>query len=51
MGVVDLNDGIRISAERRLAVIRHDLEHAGEFYPRGEVRAALAYWGIAETAN
>lgn len=51
MGVVDLDDGIRISAERRLAVIRHDLQNAGEFYPRAAVREALAYWEIPEHAG
>ena len=26
--------------------IRRDLEHAGKYYPRDDVRAALAYWKI-----
>jgi hypothetical protein len=27
-----------------LPLIRRDLKHAGRFYPRDEVSAALAYW-------
>ena len=46
LGIVPLSPTIRASAQKRLAVIRHDLEHAGKFYPRDEVRAALAYWKI-----
>lgn len=45
-GVVDLSPSIRLSAQRRRAAIRHDLDHAGEHYPRERVRAALAYWKI-----
>ncbi len=47
LGLVELSSKIRASAQKRLATIRHDLEHAGKFYPRDEVRAALAYWKIA----
>ncbi|MGA2964779.1 MAG: hypothetical protein ABSD64_01110 [Terriglobales bacterium] len=47
LGVVALSPTIRASAQKRLAAIRHDLEHAGSYYPRTEVRAALAYWKIA----
>lgn len=46
LGVVPLSPAIRRCAENRRARIRHDLEHAGSFYPREEVRAALAYWKI-----
>lgn len=46
LGVVPLSSTIRASAQKRIAAIRHDLEHAGEFYPREKVRAALAYWKI-----
>ena len=46
LGVVALSPTIRESARKRLADIRHDLEHAGSFYPRDKVRAALAYWKI-----
>jgi len=45
-GVVDLSPSIRLCAQRRKAAIRHDLDHAGEHYPREEVRSALAYWKI-----
>jgi hypothetical protein len=45
-GVVKLDAGIRQSASRRLERIRHDLENAGEHYPRDRVREALAYWKI-----
>lgn len=45
-GVVELNPVIRASAEKRLASIRHDLVHAGNHYPRKEVREALEYWNI-----
>ncbi|QOZ44778.1 hypothetical protein XH89_15815 [Bradyrhizobium sp. CCBAU 53340] len=45
-GVAKLDDGIRRSADRRLAAIRRDLKDAGPHYPRDEVRAALAFWNI-----
>lgn len=47
LGVVELTPTIRTSAQNRLASIRRDLEHAGSYYPREEVTAALAYWKIA----
>ena len=46
LGVVELSPTIRACAEKRLAAIRRDLDHAGTHYPREEVRAALAYWKI-----
>jgi hypothetical protein len=46
LGVVSLTSTIRASAQKRLATIRHDLEHAGPHYPRDKVREALAYWKI-----
>jgi len=46
LGVVPLSPSIRTCAKKRIATIRHDLDHAGTFYPRDEVRSALAYWGI-----
>ena len=46
MGTVELSAAIRTSAAKRLADIRRDLEHAGQFYPRPEVRDAMAYWKI-----
>jgi len=45
-GVVALTPAIRTSAQKRLDTIRRDLENAGSYYPRDEVRAALAYWKI-----
>ncbi|MFC0387721.1 hypothetical protein [Muricoccus vinaceus] len=45
-GVVLLNSDIRSDAARRIARIRHDLEHAGPHYPRAQVRDVLAYWKI-----
>jgi hypothetical protein len=45
-GVVELSPTIRVSAEKRLATIRQDLKHAGSFYPRDDVKGALAYWKI-----
>jgi hypothetical protein len=47
---VELTPSIAVSAARRLAVIRRDLQHAWEHYLREEVRAALAYWKVVETA-
>ena len=47
LGVVGLTPTIRASAQKRLAAIRHDLVHAGSYYPRDEVKAALASWNIA----
>jgi hypothetical protein len=46
LGVIKLSPMIRASAQKRVATIRHDLEHAGSYYPREEVRYALAYWKI-----
>jgi hypothetical protein len=46
LGVVALSATIRASAQKHLACIRRDLEHAGGYYPREEVRAALAYWKV-----
>jgi hypothetical protein len=45
-GVVQLDDGIRKSARRRLAAIRKDLKDAGPHYPREKVLAALGHWKI-----
>ena len=45
-GVVAINATIRRDAARRMARIHHDLEHAGPFYPREQVRAVLDYWAI-----
>ncbi len=46
LGVVELSPIIRASAQKRLETIRYDLEHAGEYYPRDKVKAALDYWNI-----
>jgi hypothetical protein len=46
LGVVAFSPTIRASARKRLDTIRHDLQHAGSYYPRDEVRSALAYWKI-----
>ena len=46
IGVVALSPTIRASAQNRLACIRRDLEHAGSYYPREVVKAALAYWKV-----
>jgi hypothetical protein len=47
LGTVPLAPVIRASAEKRKAAIRRDLEHAGKYYPRDEVKRALAYWKIS----
>lgn len=46
LGVAPLTPVIKASAERRNAAIRSGLEHAGKYYPRDEVKVALAYWNI-----
>lgn len=46
LGVVPLTALIQSRARKRLAAIRKDLEKAGQFYPRDEVRAALEYWKV-----
>jgi hypothetical protein len=46
LGVVGLSQAIRTSAQNRVACIRRDLERAGSYYPRDEVKAALAFWKI-----
>jgi len=45
-GVVRINDKIRKAASDRKARIKRELEHAGPYYPREEVRKALSYWKI-----
>jgi hypothetical protein len=45
-GVVPLSPAIRECATKRLDAILKDLQHAGPYYPREEVKAALAYWRI-----
>ncbi len=44
--VVPLSSSIRRDIDRRLQRLRYDLEHAGPFYPREQVRAVLDYWQI-----
>lgn len=46
-GTVPMTSRIAADADKRLATIRRDFRDAGEFYPRGSVAAALAYWGIS----
>ncbi len=46
LGMMMATPAIARDADKRLATIRHDLEHAGPFYPRDQVRAALTYWDI-----
>ena len=46
LGVVPLSPGVHECAEKRLGAIRKDLAHAGTYYPRDEVKRALAYWKI-----
>jgi hypothetical protein len=41
-----LTSGIKEQALKRRDAIFHDLENAGPFYPREDVRAVLDYWGI-----
>jgi len=50
LGVVDLTPTIEQSAAKLLAASRNDLQYTGEFYPKDQVHAALAYWRIRETA-
>lgn len=47
LGVVSMTASIEAAARKRKAGIRHDLSHAGSFYPRAEVKAVLAYWNIS----
>lgn len=46
LGTVPTTPSIERDIGRRLAAIRHDLEHAGLHYPRQQVRDALSYWGM-----
>ncbi len=46
-GTVAMTAAIARDADRRLATIRRDLEHAGPFYPREQVRSVLKYWNVA----
>lgn len=45
-GIVTLTPEIKRDAARRLDRIRHDLDSAGPFYPREQVRAVAEYWKI-----
>lgn len=45
-GIMKLSPKIQSRIVRRKAEIAHDLDHAGEFYPREAVRAALDHWKI-----
>lgn len=45
-GIVTLSPLIRRDASRRLDRIRRDLDEAGEFYPREQVRTVADYWKI-----
>ena len=46
MGTTMLTPTIEDCARKRLAAIRHDLDHAGPHYPREQVKSVLAYWDI-----
>lgn len=46
LGTVPFSGRIRQAADRRKAAIRNDLDNAGTFYPKEEVRKVLAYWKI-----
>lgn len=45
-GIMEINDDIRAAANRRWQSIQKDLEFAGPYYPKDEVRSVLAYWGL-----
>lgn len=45
-GIAAFTPSIRRDASRRLDRMRHDLENAGPFYPREQVRAVAKYWRI-----
>jgi len=47
LGVAPFSRRIKMAADRRMSVIRKDLESAGPNYPRKEVREVLSYWGIS----
>lgn len=47
IGTVPFNQLIRDAALKRKAKIKHDLECAGEHYPREKVMDALKYWNVA----
>lgn len=47
LGVVEFSPTIAVSAERRITQIMYDLGHAGNYYPRDEVKAALDYWKMS----
>lgn len=47
LGTVPMTAAIARDADRRVAAIFHDLDNAGPFYPREQVRAALSYWQIS----
>jgi hypothetical protein len=50
-GLVELTPAIEAQAKKRLHAIRHDLKHAGQFYPRQQVRDVLSYWKISCDAD
>lgn len=47
LGTMPLSQRIIEAANRRKDAIRRDLERAGPFYPRDDVRKALAYWNVS----
>lgn len=46
MGTMMLTQAIETDARSRIGTINRDLDHAGRYYPREQVRSVIAYWNI-----
>lgn len=46
LGVRPLSSRIKHDAQKRVERIRHDLQNAGEFYPREQVQDTLEFWEV-----
>ena len=44
-GVVPFNSNVKRFADRRIRKIQKELENAGKYYPREEVKSVLEFWG------
>jgi len=47
LGTAPFSRRVKEAADRRKAAIHKDLASAGPYYPREQVRQALAYWNVS----
>ena len=46
MGTIMFSNGIKKSADRRIANVRNEMESAGKHYPKNEVQEVLRFWEV-----